>query len=182
MQFTKFTSLLSLAALASANSVLFKSLDNVDRTIFFTGNAGLDQIQPTEVPAGQSVKVYFPTGWTGNFYSVSNGADNVPGMLGEVAFNAWNDITFFDVSAIVNPNDHVGIKQLWPASAAIPTSGCVVFPCDNAYYVWNDAQTKSTGESDLICTLGTGYLEARTEEEAESPSFKRDFVLGKWSK
>ena len=180
MQFFKLASLLTAAALAAANSVTFQSLDNIGRTIYFTPNAGLAQISPVKVQGGASLQVTFPQGWIGNFYSVSDGAPNVPGMLGEVAFNGWNGITFFDVSAIVNPNDHSGVKQLWPAGGASPVSGCEVFPCNNAYYLADDVQTKTTTETDLICTLGNGNSR-RSVEEVETPSFKRDFVVGRWA-
>lgn len=75
-------------------------------------------------------------------------------MLGEVCFNSWGGISFFDVSAIVNPNDKNNVKQLWPASAATPVSGCTTFPCNDAYYLPDDIQTKGTNEDDLVCTLG----------------------------
>lgn len=181
MQFFTLASLLAAAALASANTVTFKALDSVTRTVYFTPNAGGNDLSEVTVPGGGSTKVDFPQGWVGNFYAVSDGQQNVPGMLGEVAFNGWNGITFFDVSAIVNPNDHVGVKQLYPASSSSPTSGCETFPCNNAYYLPDDVQTKTTTETDLICTLGTGSLQSRAEE-ADSPSFKRDFVLGRWTK
>lgn len=181
MQFLKLASALAAATLASANTVTFKSLDNVGRTVHFTPNAGGNDIEHITVPGGGSKKVEFPQGWVGNFYAVSDGQSNTAGMLGEVAFNGWNGITFFDVSAIVNPNDHVGVKQMYPASSSTPISGCEVFPCNNAYYLPDDVQTKTTTETDLICTLGGGSSSKRSEE-VDSPVFKRDFVLGRWAK
>jgi hypothetical protein len=172
------------AGAALANTVTFKSLDTTDRTIIFTPNAGLPAVPSVEVPGGQDTTVEIPHGWIGNWYSVSKGEPDVPGMLGEVAFNGWNGITFFDVSAIVNPNDHHGVKEMYPAGEAKPTSGCKLFPCNNAYYIWDDVQTKATQETDLICTLGDGTLIEREEAEVSDnePSFKRDFVMGKWSR
>jgi hypothetical protein len=35
-------------------------------------------------------------------------------------------------------------------------SGCEEFPCDNAYYLPDDVQTKTTSEDHLITTLGKG--------------------------
>lgn len=37
-----------------------------------------------------------------------------------------------------------------------PMSGCEVFPCDNAYWVWDDVQTKVTHDTELMTTLGSG--------------------------
>lgn len=172
------------AGAALANTVTFKSLDETSRKIIFTPNAGLPAIASVEVPGGQDVKVDFPTGWIGNWYSVSEGAPDIPGMLGEVAFNGWNGINFFDVSAIVNPNDLNGVKKIYPANDPTPVSGCDVFPCNNAYYVWDDVQTKATQENDLICTLGAGTVAQRGEADIilDEPVFKRDFVMGKWTR
>ena len=181
MQFKLLSLLASAAALVSANTITFKSLDSTSRTVYFTGNPGMATIQPTRVPGSATIKVDIPEHWQGNFYSVSDGAPNVPGMLGEVAFQSWAGITFFDVSAIVAPQDHDGVKQLWPASSVAPISGCERFPCAHAYYLPDDVQTKATSESDLICTLGNGALTAREFEDDESPVFERAFVMGKWS-
>lgn len=181
--FMKLASLLAAAGLAMANTVTFKSLDKTDRTIIFTPNAGKPEIPSVKVAAGDDLTVDFPHGWIGNWYSVSEGAPDIPGMLGEVAFNGWNDITFFDVSAIVNPNDHHGVKEMWPTHGEKPTSGCTVFPCNNAYYIWDDVQTKATQEVDLICTLGDGELTKRSVENDENaPVFKRDFINGRWTR
>jgi len=182
--FTSLGLFLLGAGAALANTVTFKSLDETSRKIIFTPNAGLAAIASVEVPGGQDVKVDFPQGWIGNWYSVSEGAQDVPGMLGEVAFNGWNGVTFFDVSAIVNPNDHNGVKKMYPANDPTPTSGCDKFPCNNAYYVWDDVQTKATQETDLVCTLGDGTLAERGETDifVDEPVFKRDFVMGKWTR
>ncbi|KAJ9148302.1 hypothetical protein NKR23_g5057 [Pleurostoma richardsiae] len=182
MQFLKLASLLASAALVSAtNTVTFVSLDDVDRTIYWTGNSGSSSIEDTAVAGGQNVTVEVPESWVGNFYSVSSGKENTPGMLGEIAFNSWGDITFFDVSAIVNPNDVNGVSEIYPASAPYtPVSGCKTWPCDNAYYASDDVQTKSTSDTDLICTLSTNGLSARAAEPvAESESFPRDAVTSR---
>ncbi|KAF4779966.1 DNase1 protein [Colletotrichum scovillei] len=178
MQFNLLT-LLGSAALVAANTVTFKSLDDVSRTVHFTPNSGLASVDSVEVPAGGEVKVNIPTSWIGNWYSVSEGSENVAGMLGEVAFNGWNGLTYFDVSAIVNPNDHNGVKKMWPASGDEPVSGCDWWPCNNAYYLPDDVQTKVTSETDLICTLGNNGVTSRRDidDHHESPNYKRDFVI-----
>ncbi|KAL2018323.1 hypothetical protein VTK56DRAFT_926 [Thermocarpiscus australiensis] len=192
MQLLKLAVLLAAAALGSAeNTVTFVSQDSVDRTVYFTGNPGMPAIDPVQVAGRKNVTVEFPYGWTGNFYAVSAGAPNVPGMLGEVAFNSWNGITFFDVSAIVNPADHVGVKKLYPATAAGggAVSGCDVFPCASAYYLPDDVQTQSTAESDLICTLGGNPEDAAAGIEARDDGdqgehakvYAREYVLGRGS-
>ncbi|WYZ38858.1 hypothetical protein EsH8_III_000772 [Colletotrichum jinshuiense] len=181
MQFN-LLALLGSAALVAANTVTFKSLDDVSRTVHFTPNAGLASVDSVEVPANGEIVVDMPIGWIGNWYSVSEGADNVAGMLGEVAFNGWNGLTYFDVSAIVDPTDHNGVKKMWPAKGTDPISGCDFFPCNNAYYLPDDVQTKVTTETDLICTLGNnGVVSRDVDDHHESPSYKRDFVAGKHS-
>jgi hypothetical protein len=77
-------------------------------------------------------------------------------MLGEVSLNSWNGLTYFDVSAIVDPSDHDNVKQMWPVKSQTPMSGCEVFPCNNAYWLPDDVQTKATSETDLMTTLGSG--------------------------
>ncbi|KZZ96568.1 DNase1 protein [Moelleriella libera RCEF 2490] len=148
--------LLASAAAVSASSVTFWTLDDAKRTIYFTPNAGFPNIEPVTCDKSQKLKVNFPDKWIGNFYAVQKGQENKPGMLGEVNFNSWGGMTFFDVSAIVDPSDKNNVKQMWPASGPSPMSGCETFPCNNAYWLFDDVQTKVTHESDLITTLGTG--------------------------
>lgn len=184
MKFINIALALAAAALGSAeNTVKFVSQDSVDRTIHFTGNPGMPTIETATVPGNKNVTVDIPHGWIGNWFSVSEGEAVEPGMLGEVAFNSWGGITFFDVSAIINGNDHVGVKQIWPATEKKPSSGCVLFPCAFAYYLPDDIQTQATQESDLICTLGGSGepdLEARDEHEV-AKVYSREFVMGRGS-
>ncbi|KAG6020441.1 hypothetical protein E4U41_002834 [Claviceps citrina] len=157
MQFaTSALALLAAATAVSASSVTFWTLDNITRTVYFTPSEGYAQIKSVTVNQRKKTKVTFPTQWKGNYYAVQKGHQNKPGMLGEVNFHDWNDMTYFDVSAIVHPGDHHNVKQMWPAVSKWPMSGCEVFPCDNAYWLPDDIQTKVTHESDLITTLGSG--------------------------
>lgn len=157
MQFaTSLVALVASAALSSAASVTFWTLDNVERTLIFTGNPGSAPLETITVGGGDNTTVSFPDAWVGNWYAFPAGAADVPGMLGEVQFGGWNGLTYFDVSAIVNPSDHDNVKQMWPAVARTPMSGCEVFPCDNAYWLPDDIQTKVTNEVDLWTTLGSG--------------------------
>lgn len=189
MKLTSLATLLLSAAFACAeNNISFVSLDHVDRTVYFTPNPGSQEVEPAKVPGGQNLTVTFPHGWQGNAYAVAKGAKNVPGMLAEVAFNSWSDISFFDVSQIVNQTDFNGIKQMWPAGDRAPVSGCVEYlgvVCDNVYLQPDDVQTKATTETALICTLGTATndtaIKPRDVPADDSPVFTRDFVLGKWS-
>ncbi|KAM0333004.1 hypothetical protein ACHAQA_001661 [Verticillium albo-atrum] len=179
MQFSQLLSVFGAAAfVAATNTVTFVSLDKTDRTIYFTPNAGYPEVESVEVAGGESITAEIPDSWIGNWHSISAGKDNVPGMLGEVAFQGWNGLTYFDVSAIVQPGDHDGVKEMWPVSSQSPTSGCEQFPCDNAYYVWDDVQTKTTKETELICTLGSGASPLSASKAAAA--VKRDFVLGKF--
>jgi len=157
MQFaTSVLALVASAAVSSAASVTFWTLDDVERTIYFTHNPESTAIDPVVVSSAEKTTVNFPDAWVGNYYAVPKGSENVPGMLGEVQFGGWNGLTYFDVSAIVTPGDHDNVKQMWPAGSQTPMSGCEVFPCNNAYYLPDDVQTKVTSEVDLIQTLGSG--------------------------
>ncbi|KAJ6438447.1 DNase1 protein [Purpureocillium lavendulum] len=150
--------LAATAAVANAASVTFWTLDDKTRTIKFTCNEGSGSapIESVTVSNAEKKVVQFPDQWVGNFYAVQEGANDIPGMLGEINFGSWGGMTYFDVSAIVDPKDHDNVKQMWPASSQSPMSGCEVFPCNNAYYLPDDIQTKTTMENDLITTLGSG--------------------------
>lgn len=147
--------LLASATAAQAASVTFWTLDDQTRTVYFTPNPGSEDISPAEnLSSSQNMTVNMPDTWAGNFYAVVSDASNTPGMLGEVDFAGWGGLTFFDVSAIVNPNDHDGVHQLFPANDLSPSSGCEVFPCNDCYWSPDEDQTKSTSEKDLVTTLG----------------------------
>lgn len=153
-----FTFLLtSFTFLVSTNTIEFVNQDSTTRTIYFTQQEGLLAIDPLTITGLTNVTATFPISWIGNFYSVSEGADVVPGMLGEVCWDGWDGINWFDVSAIVNPNDINGVKTIAPKYSGTPCSGCqsYVEHCDNAYYDPDNMQTKSTLEEDLVCTIGT---------------------------
>ncbi|KAI8947248.1 hypothetical protein F4801DRAFT_519286 [Xylaria longipes] len=171
------------ATLASANSITFLNQDATQRTIVFTSNAGLQQIESVVIAGLGQAKVDFPQGWIGNAYSVSEGAPNVPGMLAEVTFQGWQGMSYFDVSAIVNPNDHDGVKELYPAIEQNNkqkqfVSGCAIFPCSTAYYHPDDIQTITTAEEDFMCTLGNPPNNVVTRD-VEVQLVARKFVLGK---
>ncbi|KAI1437306.1 hypothetical protein GGR50DRAFT_94951 [Xylaria sp. CBS 124048] len=172
------------ATLVNANTITFINQDSTSRTIVFTGNSNVAKLPNVVVPGNRQVRVTFPNAWVGNAYSVSQGQPFVTGMLAEFAFAGWGGITFFDVSAIVNPNDTNGIKQLFPASQLnvdpkTVFSGCENFPCSTAYYHPDDIATVSTRETDLICTLGTpASLKATRDVEPEL--VERKFVLGQF--
>ncbi|KAI1178507.1 hypothetical protein F4777DRAFT_100170 [Nemania sp. FL0916] len=172
------------AKLASANSITFVNQDATQRTIVFTPNAGLEQIDSVVVNGLDQTKVDFPQGWIGNAYSVSEGAAQVPGMLAEVTFQGWNGLTYYDVSAIVNPTDNEGIKEMYPASQKDAkqkesVSGCAIFPCPTVYYHPDDIQTVTTTEEDFICTLGNPPNNA-VARDVDTGLVARKFVLGKF--
>ncbi|TPX10878.1 uncharacterized protein E0L32_008084 [Thyridium curvatum] len=182
MQYFKIASLLAaaIASVQATNIVTLKSLDDVDRTVYFTPSAGHAEIAAVQVAAGQSVDVEIPFQWIGNWHGVQKGQANVPGMLGEVTFDGWGGKNYFDVSAIVNPNDKDNVSEMYPAGQPnTPTSGCKNFPCDNAYYVWDDVQTRVTTQSHLICTLHKNGYAKRDADEVSEEKLSRDFVLGK---
>ncbi|KAF4972476.1 hypothetical protein FZEAL_9587 [Fusarium zealandicum] len=153
---TALMSLVASAAYVAAAQVTFMTLDDKTRTIHFDSDIGYDKIESVTVSSAEKTTVQFPDQYIGNFYAVEEGGARTPGMLGEVTFGGWLGKTYFDVSAIVNPKDHDGVKQMWPASSQSPMSGCEVFPCDNCYWLPDDVQTKVTHETHIITTLGSG--------------------------
>jgi len=153
MYFSTAIVALASATIASAAKVSFWTLDGVQRTVYFTGSSNID---PVVVNGDKRVSVEFPDVYQGNFYAVKDGAENVPGMLGEVNFSGWDGLTYFDVSAIVDPTDTDNIKQMWPAGIRTPMSGCESFPCDNAYWHPDDVQTKATDSTHIVVSLGSG--------------------------
>lgn len=178
MQFSHFTVLASLASLVASNSVHFINQDETERTIIFTAQVPLEQIPSLTIPGGSTADAQFPAEWIGNWYSVSAGKPNVPGMLGEVRFGGAFGHTYFDVSAIIDPNDHEGVKIITPKNFDEPFSGCQSFPCVNAYNKWDDIATKSTPDVDLVCLIGNKSVDqkrmARNAVEAVEAPAKRD--------
>jgi len=152
-----FTTILTaaFASMVSAGAVHFVNQDGIERCIYFTPQSGMESIAPLTIAGHKSMAQQFPAGWTGNWYSVSKGKDNTPGMLGEVAFDGYAGSTYFDVSAIVNPNDNEGVKMIFPKNLNHPVSGCQKFPCANAYNKPNDVETQSAATDELVCLLGT---------------------------
>ncbi|PHH61905.1 hypothetical protein CDD81_7769 [Ophiocordyceps australis] len=148
--------LVASAAVSHAGKVIFWTLDDVQRDIYFDPSEGSSRIDSVKVSNKENTTVEFPDVWVGNFYAIPEGKEKKPGMLGEVNFSGWIGLTYFDVSAIVDPNDHQNVKQMWPVDTQTPMSGCEVFPCDNAYWLPDDVQTKVTKETTLMTTLGSG--------------------------
>ncbi|KAI1092535.1 hypothetical protein F5B19DRAFT_204542 [Rostrohypoxylon terebratum] len=183
--FTQIAALAAAAAsLVSANSVTFINQDATTRQIVFTPSAGSPAVKTITIAGHKQAKVSIPNAWIGNAYAVSQGKPNVPGMLAEFTFQGWNGFTYFDVSAIVNPHDTNGVKQMYPASEAKSSpkklvSGCVSFPCSTAYYAPNDIQTVVTKETDIIVTLGSSGVSSRDLEP--DTLVPRHYVLGKLS-
>ncbi|APA13663.1 hypothetical protein SS1G_07669 [Sclerotinia sclerotiorum 1980 UF-70] len=176
MQFT--TSILAataaLATIASAGTVHFVNQDSTTRTLVFTATSGYEAIESLTIQGDSTANQTFPTGWIGNWYSISDGAENTSGMLGEVCFDSWGGMTYFDVSAIVNPDDTEGVKELFPLHTGLPVSGCQSFPCDNAYNHADDVQTQATDSNELVCLLGN--LPASKRETRSK--FGKEFVTG----
>jgi len=163
----------ALASMATANTVHFVNQDSTDRTIYFTPEVDHQPIDSLSVPGLSTANQIFPTNWIGNFYSVSAGAKNVPGMLGEVRWNGYAGSNFFDVSAIVNPNDAQGVKEIFPMTQAKPISGCQTFPCANAYNKPDDIATLSTTDTELVCLIGNLSNERKRGLVAK---MNRDFI------
>lgn len=149
--------LVGSAALASAASVTFWTLDDLERTIYFESNNGAQPMPPVKVSNKEKKRVDFADNFVGNYHAVIEGqSDTGNGMLGEVQFGGWMGKTYYDVSGIVNMTDTNNVKQMWPADALGPVSGCIVFPCDRYYVLSDDKQTRVTDSVDLMQTLGHG--------------------------
>jgi len=178
-----------LASMTYAQNIVeFINQDSVGKTIIFTANAGLEAIEPLVLPGLTTLQQEFPDAWLGNFYSVSDGAANVPGMLGEVAFQGFAGATYFDVSSIVNSADTDGIKQLYPAKENLKSdfaavSGCNVdlststttSTCTSQYNQWDDVATVSTPLTSLVCLVGNPTTTVRRRK---IQVFSRDYVTG----
>ncbi|KAL3423027.1 hypothetical protein PVAG01_04774 [Phlyctema vagabunda] len=166
-----------LATFATAENVIhFHNQDATSRTIYFTASAGHEEIESLNITGLNTIQnVTFPQGWEGNWYAISEGEANLPGMLGEILWNGWNGFNYFDVSAIVNPDDHQGVKILKPMNSDEPISGCQSFPCANAYNKPDDIQTLSTDDNELICLLGNLESSKRSTREKR---FAHSFVAG----
>ncbi|KFY30451.1 hypothetical protein V493_01895 [Pseudogymnoascus sp. VKM F-4281 (FW-2241)] len=156
MQFWTSLSITTLIAVATAaNTVNMVSQDSTNRKVIFTPQEGSPELPSIDLTGGSSQVATFPDHWIGNWYTVSEGKEDKPGMLGEVRWDGFSGENYFDVSAIVNPDDHDGVKMLYPKSSKTPMSGCQTFPCDNAYNLPDDIQTLSTPENELECLIGT---------------------------
>lgn len=175
MQFTGSILLAATAILsvASANVVEFVNQDSKTRNIIFTAQEGLAPIETIQIEGYKMANVTFPDSWIGNWYSYNEGMDNVPGMLGEVRWNGYGGSNYFDISAIVNPLDTVGVKMMFPKYTNDPVSGCQIFPCSNAYNQPNDIATLSTTDDTLVCLIGNLSNERRRSAISRMP---REFI------
>jgi hypothetical protein len=171
----------TLATIVSAeNMVMFVNQNSETRNVVFTANAGLEQLEPVQIQGLDTYNQTFPTGWIGNFYSYNEGAENVPGMLGEVRFDGFAEQLYFDVSSIVNNEDTSGVKMLYPLnenpkSSTAKVSGCLHKNCKNQYNAPDDIATQSTSSSALVCLLGEPEV---VERRRKVELFSRDYVTG----
>jgi len=193
MQFTKTilvaAAVLASTAIAQQNTVLFQNVDSTPKTIKFTAGAGSEPIEPLYIDGLASESQTFPHHWGGNWYSFSEGAQDIPGMLGEAQFQGWNSRTYFDVSSIVNQDDTQGVKILYPQSGdykvdVAQASGCLesiansygkTTGCHHQYNVPDDVATMSTALTSLICVIGTPTPIVRRRKVE---MFSRDYVTG----
>lgn len=161
MQF--FKSIIAISALASiasaTNTLTFVSQDAKDRTIFFTPAYNQPTVEPVVLKGHTTSVTEIPYQWSGNFWGVIEGDENVgTGTLGEMNFNAFDDLTFYDVSTITAPTDMDNIKMIFPKNSNTPTAGCQSYEttCDNCYNVWNDDfASKASPETDFTVLVGT---------------------------
>lgn len=174
MKFFKAVLALAAAGYAAANTVDMVSQDNIGRVIKFVPQEGSPELPELRLEGGETVTAEFPKGWIGNWYTVRDGDESDGnGMLGEIRFDGWGGLNYFDVSAIVKPDDVHNVKIMYPKSAQTPTSGCQTFPCDNAYNNWDDVQTKSSPEKEFVCLIGDLDTVARRHA--------RDMLTKRWA-
>jgi len=174
MQFTStFLAATALLSLAAANTVEFINQDSTTRNIVFTPQSGLASIESVTIEGHGTASVSFPDSWIGNWYTYNEGSANSPGMLGEVRWNGYAGANYFDVSAIVDPNDTNGVKMIFPKNSNTPISGCQTFPCSNAYNKPDDVATLSTTDETLVCLLGNLSNERRRSSISRMP---REFI------
>jgi len=132
--------------------------DGLNRVVHCTPSPGHSELPSVDLPAGQTVTSSFPLNWEGNCWGVIEGETNTgSGMLAEFCWDSSGNTNYFDVSAIVDPNDTNNVKMMLPASSRTPTSGCHdVSPgnCDNMYIHPDDVQTKATSENHILVYLG----------------------------
>ena len=178
--FSLFMLLLSsLLSLATSHTLTFQNLFSSPRLLIFTPNSGSYSIPPQTIAPSQYLSLSAPD-WSGNFkaadpdfYRLEN-----PGpekyILGEVCFACWQDITFFDVSAIWNCCDNEGVHWMWGYDGDRngngtgegqygltredviegDVSGCERFPCEGVYNESDDVQTKTTTKDAIWVVLG----------------------------
>jgi len=141
------------------------SQDGQGRVIYCTPSPGSAEIGPITLPAGQTITTYFPQAWIGNCYAVIDGEENKTGMLAEFCWDSYAGASFFDLSAIVNPNDLNNIIAMMPGVGDTPMSGCLtgVGPdCNNIYRAPDDVQTKTTTQNYLKVFIGLASSPAST--------------------
>ena len=162
MQFSNTFIFAAFAAFVAAqNSAQFVNQDATVRHVVFTPSEGNAQIDDITVAGNTNVTQQFPQGWTGNAYSYNDGETNVPGILAEFAFNGYGTSSFYDISAIVNPQATDGIIMMYPTQAKTPVSGCVTVSCTNQYNQPDDIATMASPDSDFTVILGQRIQSAR---------------------
>lgn len=157
----KYLSILSTAfALCFAvgatvhNLLYFVPHDSIARTIRFIPNPGSDKMDDVKAPAGEKLLLEVPNKWSGMFRTFVENPTR-EGVIGEVTFQGWLGLTWYDVSAIDHHYDSTGIHRIYPANRPNdPRSGCMKMPCDGVYLNPDDKQTKSTEGTDLVVEMG----------------------------
>lgn len=199
MQFSSKIVALALAAVASAQvqdadpndgvqvtgsaggQVDWISQDAINRVIHCTPSPGHVALPDISLPAGQTVTQSHPQGWKGMCWGVMEGGFNKGfGMLAEFTWNGFEDKTYFDVSAIDDPNDLDNIKMMMPAQGSTPVSGCqniAVGTCKNMYVEPEDTQTQVTPEKHLLVLVGNLNGGAPASRIKRRGPFKRSYAV-----
>jgi hypothetical protein len=95
----------------------------------------------------------------------------VLGILARFHFNGFAGTTYFDTSAIFNPDDTESIKMLFLKNKNSDNlvSGCQTFPCTIAYNKWDNVATllgnfSSGHRHGALTRMGREDVTSRTPE------------------
>ncbi|KAF7954639.1 hypothetical protein EAE96_005758 [Botrytis aclada] len=146
------------AVVSGRNTIHFKALDNVPRIISFTSHPECADIEEIHHRGGEDFMIEMPPYWAGTVMArLYGGVHPINRAIAEFKWQGFEGKTHYDASAVDNHTDNTGVHWVYPAGLGhIPEarSGCTVFPCDNAYLLWDDVQTRVTYQTDMVVEIG----------------------------
>ncbi|KAF7889481.1 uncharacterized protein EAF02_001896 [Botrytis sinoallii] len=143
------------------NTIEFLSFDKEDRVITFTSHPQCEDLADIHHKGGENFTIEIPLNWGGTVIARKYDAVHpIHRVQAEFQWQGFEGKTHYDASAIDNRTDNSGIRFVYPAGQADVyelRSGCTVYPCDNAYLLPDDVQTKVTRQTDMVIEIGTQY-------------------------